>query len=177
MRRSLAFQQIRRDRIKSILEFSHVGGLGLDLTNNTAQLFLHVDDFGNAENAKWITPLSDNGIPTNTSFDGRNVMVTFNPAAESIESNLRLPPSSSVTFVSDQSDLAAIVIGDYRDSFTSPFYNSDLDDGILPKFKTDNTFPGAIWDSSNIALICATATRAARSVWFIRMPSFLRSYA
>jgi hypothetical protein len=120
-RNSLDFTEINFGNIDSVLEFSHIGGFGLDLST-PAVIYTHVADPNNPGNAQWTSKLTANNA---TAFNNASVSVSFSPADGTL-----LPPSAGISFIQQRENIPVVVIGDFKDSFTTPFFNSDIDDGM-----------------------------------------------
>ncbi|KAI8622316.1 Nicastrin-domain-containing protein [Chytriomyces sp. MP71] len=155
------FTQINLDKISHIVELSQVSGLGLSAAGLAApRMYLHVDDDADADtlalvkvmSGKVTVPAAASAVQARTAGD---VSVGFGPAfAQDVQGkagNNRLPPSSAMAFLAKRK-IPAIVVGDFQNSFTNPYYNSIFDDGsqITPQ---------------HYSIMCGVATQTARSVF------------
>ncbi|KAJ3208679.1 hypothetical protein HDU82_002110 [Entophlyctis luteolus] len=155
-----AFLNIGFDRISHILELSQVGGFtGANTTAAAAaeavtHIYLHVDDATDSATLNLVDTLTGSIVIGNETEVASPMTVQFLPAfatAGTNDGNLRLPPSSAMSFLAKKK-IPAVVLGDFRTNFTNPFYNSIYDDG------------GEL-TSVNIALMCSVATQTARSAF------------
>ncbi|KAI9329253.1 Nicastrin-domain-containing protein [Zopfochytrium polystomum] len=146
----LDFTNINFDNIDSILEFNQVSGIGLQ-NPDQATIFMHVDDMADVA----ATNLAQNFVGSiQTAFPQSQVLrnVSIAPAwADGL--NRRLPPSSSMAFLAKKR-IPAVVFGDYKDSYTNRFYNSELEDNTT-------------WNRSHAAVICGLATQVARGLFVL----------
>ncbi|KAJ3142025.1 hypothetical protein HK100_003543 [Physocladia obscura] len=149
------FASIGFDRISHIVEIGQVGGFGMSNSGGGSnnEIFLHVDDATDAETQALVNILSGNVTVANNGGIG-NSTILFNPAFSGTNSNVgnnRLPPASAMAFLKKKK-IPTVFLGDFKDEFSNPYYNSIFDDGSQVT-------------SENIALMCGVATRTARSVF------------
>ncbi|KAJ3227111.1 hypothetical protein HK099_003330 [Clydaea vesicula] len=145
-RPSTDYTGIDFSKIHSIIEFSHIGGFGVNLKGSTTpnNVYLHMDDIETVSKSS-LGGLFNNSTILATKFNqSSNVFFTFSNAANNFKDNLKLPPSSAQSFLLKNRSIPAIVIGDFQTGFSSPFFGSELDDNSQ-------------LNDENIALICGVS--------------------
>ncbi|KAJ3396008.1 hypothetical protein HDU92_004311 [Lobulomyces angularis] len=153
-RPSTDYTGIDFSKIHSIIEFSHIGGFGVNLKGSTTpnNVYLHMDDIETVSKSS-LGGLFNNSTILATKFNqSSNVFFTFSNAANNFKDNLKLPPSSAQSFLLKNRSIPAIVIGDFQTGFSSPFFGSELDDNSQ-------------LNDENIALICGIANETAKAVY------------
>lgn len=144
------FQNINFNYIESIVEFDTVGLLqkSLDSLSNVS-LYIHVDKINPSVNA--LVQEFSTTITTSSFNLSTPIIINIGPASTA-GSNNRLPPSSSMAFLSKKPDISAILISDYQSEYSNQYYNSEFDDGVA-------------WNSQHITLLCGLANKTANSLY------------
>jgi hypothetical protein len=99
-----------------VLDFSNVMSLS-GLNNNS--FYMHVDELSNGVNnmMSLLGTSKDSTVPIERAWNG------------SPGENRRLPPSSLHSFLAQKRDIPGLVIGDFKESFSNPNFNSEFDQG------------------------------------------------
>ncbi|KAJ3116844.1 hypothetical protein HDU96_008625 [Phlyctochytrium bullatum] len=117
------YTEIDFEKIDAIVEFSHVGGVGLSDVLNNPVTYLHVDDF----TTPGVNDLLANfrGRFNFTSVNGTDYDMQFSDAFSSAD-NRKLPPSSAMSFLAKK-NIPAVVIADYRTEYNNKYGLNLLD--------------------------------------------------
>ncbi|KAJ3280314.1 hypothetical protein HK104_000756, partial [Borealophlyctis nickersoniae] len=134
------FRRINFDRIEAIVEFDSVAGLWT-ADAATRSLYMHVDEVNAGTTALMGLFGGSTLAPGFNSTASLNVTIT--PASEGT-TNLGLPPSSVMSFLQKNKSIPAVVLADYRTSFSNKYYNTEYDDGALSGGKQYLGTPGSV---------------------------------
>ncbi|RIB26845.1 Nicastrin-domain-containing protein [Gigaspora rosea] len=132
-KQNLDFTRINFTNIESIFEFSQVG-------MGTTGFYVHVDS-NSTSNVELINKMNNISATINNGS-------AFVYAASANGTNLKLPPSSSMSFLEKNRSLTAVVLGDFQSNL-----KDEYDDGFN------------VSDDSMVDSICSIANVTAQTVW------------
>jgi nicastrin len=115
---TLAFQNIKLDKISAIIELNQVGQLPPSDTNNRSQIFIHWEKPNQSSNqADLLAALSTVRNKVNSTVDLRYASANT-PG---------IPPSSLMSFVANNPNQAGVVLTGFDRNYTNKYYGSRFD--------------------------------------------------
>ncbi|KAG0049062.1 hypothetical protein BGZ83_006069 [Gryganskiella cystojenkinii] len=144
---NLDFQRINPANIKAIIEAGQVGGLG-SATGTSPTLYAHIDSSQAPVSGPLLSQVLIAGGINTTGTPG----ATTSPVEAANKDGIQrgLPPSSAMSFLKSQPQIATVVLTDYQKQM-NPLTSSDLDDSYDPV------------QTANSVQLAATAI--SRTVW------------
>lgn len=141
---NLDFERINPANIDTILEVGQVGGMRAP--GGTPALYAHIDNIQAGASTGLLNQVVQAG-----NLSGNLTGSTVQVHAANSDGNQRgLPPSSSMSFLKQRSNIPTVVVTDYQDQM-SPYTSSDLDD---------------TWDPTNTAnIIQQAASIISKTAW------------
>ncbi|KAJ6242548.1 nicastrin [Anaeramoeba flamelloides] len=123
-RYSLQFTEIDLNNIDESIELTQIGLPSTDL--NAYHLYAHVERNDKEDESIELMQYIDD-VSKNSSSESIQV-TTISQASTSTPG---IPPSSTESFIQQNSDIVSIVLSDFNEHFTNPYYGSVFDNGDL----------------------------------------------